>query len=570
MERPWLKHYGAGVPANGSYPNITLPQLVTDSARRFPDRPALEFYGRCLTYRELEHLIQRFAAALIELGVQKGDRVAVMLPNVPQALIAYFGALKAGACVVQTNPLYVQREITHQLNDSGAETIVTLDQFYPQIQAAMPETSLKRVILANVRDYLPWLKRLLYPLKAWRHGQSIKIERVPPIYDFGTLLNSVRPGSVAREVSPDDLALLQYTGGTTGVPKGAMLTHRNLVANALQCRYWLSGLEEGREVFLGVLPFFHVYGMSTCQNLALMLGAKIVLLPKFQADEVLKAIVGHRVTAFPGIPAMYLALNNHPKVHEYDLSSVRFCISGAGPLFADVQARFEKLTGSSLVEGYGLTEASPVTHCNPIGGERRARSIGVPISDTEAQLVDLETGVRVSEPGKVGELRIKGPQVMQGYWSKDAETATVFQDGWLCTGDLASMDQDGFFYIQDRLKDMIKSGGMNVYPREVDECLCQHPKVKEACVIGIPQELRGERIKAFIVLKDGERATAAELLGYCRERLAKFKVPKQIEFRKELPKTLVGKVLRRVLLEEELKRPKNAADVFVTDPDNVG
>jgi len=309
--------------------------------------------------------------------------------------------------------------------------------------------------------------------------------------------------------------------------------------------------------------------MSTCQNLALMLGAKIVLLPKFQADEVLKAIVAHRVTAFPGIPAMYLALNNHPKVHEYDLRSVRFCISGAGPLFTDVQDRFEKLTGSSLVEGYGLTEASPVTHCNPIGGQRPARSIGLPVSNTDACLIDLETGEPVSEPGKVGELRVKGPQVMRGYWNKEAETAAAFHDGWLRTGDLASMDQDGFFYIQDRLKDMIKSGGMNVYPREVDECLCQHPKVKEACVIGIPQELRGERIKAFVVLKDGEQATAAELLAYCRERLAKFKVPKQIEFRKELPKTLVGKVLRRVLVEEELKRPKDAADVFVSDTDTV-
>jgi long-chain acyl-CoA synthetase len=569
MERPWLKHYEAGVPATGSYPDISLPQVLTDSARRYPDRQALEFYGRCLTYRELEDLIERFAAALIELGVQKGDRVAVMLPNVPQAVIAYFGALKAGACVVQTNPLYVSREVAHQLHDAGAETIVSLDQLYPQIQEAMPQTSLKRVILANVRDYLPWLKRLLYPLKARRQGQSVEVKRVPPIYDFRTLLTTARPASAPREVSPDDLALLQYTGGTTGVPKGAMLTHRNLVANAVQCRYWLSGLEEGREVFLGVLPFFHVYGMSTCQNLAILLGAKIILLPKFQGDEVLKAIAAHRVTAFPGIPAMYLALNNHPKVGEYDLSSVRFCISGAGPLFSDVRDRFEKLTGSSLVEGYGLTEASPVTHCNPMTGQRRARSIGLPLPDTDARLVDLETGAPVSEPGKVGELRIKGPQVMRGYWNKEAEMATVFQDGWLCTGDLASMDADGFFYIQDRLKDMIKSGGMNVYPREVDECLCQHPKVKEACVIGVPQELRGERIKAFVVLKDGERATPAELLGHCRERLAKFKVPKQIEFRQELPKTLVGKVLRRVLLEEELKRPKGASDVFVTDADTV-
>jgi long-chain acyl-CoA synthetase len=569
MERPWLKHYEAGVPANLSYPDITLHQVLSNSARRYSDRPALEFYGRCLTYRELEDFTARFATALIQFGIQKGDRVAVMLPNMPQTLIAYFGTLKAGACVVQMNPLYVAREIVEQLRDSGAETIVALDQFYPRIQEAMPQTMLKRIILTNVRDYLPWLKRFLYPLKARRQGQWLEIERVPPIYDFRALLKAVRSPSVTPAVSPHDLALLQYTGGTTGAPKGAMLTHRNLVANAMQCRYWLGGLREGSEVFLGVLPLFHVYGMSTCQNLAILLGAKIVLLPRFQADEVLTAVVTHRVTAFPGIPAMYLALNNHPKVGQYDLRSVRFCISGAGPLFADVQERFEKLTGSYVVEGYGLTEASPVTHCNPIVGQRRSRSIGLPVSDTDTRLVDLESGAPVSEPGTVGELQIKGPQVMQGYWNNEAETAGVFKDGWLCTGDLASMDRDGFFYIQDRKKDMIKSGGMNVYPREVDECLCEHPKVKDACVIGIPEELRGERIKAFVVLKDGERATATELLEHCRKRLAKFKMPKQIEFRNELPKTLVGKVLRRVLLAEELKRPKGRVDLLPTDRDSV-
>ena len=569
MERPWLKHYEAGLPANLSYPDIPLHQILAESARRYPDRPALEFYGRCLTYRELEDLTTRFGTALIQFGIQKGERVAVMLPNMPQTLIAYFGILKAGACVVQVNPLYVAREVVEQLRNSGAETIVALDQFYPRIQEAMPQTMLKRVILTNVRDYLPWLKRVLYPLKAWRQGQALEIERIPPIYDFRALLKAIRSPSPAPEVSPSDLALLQYTGGTTGAPKGAMLTHRNLVANAMQCRYWLGGLQEGTEVFLGVLPLFHVYGMSTCQNLAILLGAKIVLLPRFQADEVLTAIVTHRVTAFPGIPAMYLALNNHPKVGQYDLRSVRFCISGAGPLFADVQARFEKLTGSYVVEGYGLTEAAPVTHCNPIVGQRRSRSIGLPVSDTDARLVDLESGTPVTDPETVGELQIKGPQVMRGYWNNETETAAVFKDGWLCTGDLASMDRDGFFYIQDRKKDMIKSGGMNVYPREVDECLCEHPKVKDACVIGIPEELRGERIKAFVVLKEGERATTTELLEHCRKRLAKFKIPKQIEFRKELPKTLVGKVLRRVLLAEELTRPKGSVDLRATDKDTV-
>lgn len=552
IERPWLTHYEAGIPRTISYPDAPLYQFLTDSARRFPDRAALHFYGRQLSYRRLNELTDRFAEALIGLGVRKGDRVALMLPNVPQSVIGYFGILKAGAYVVPINPLYVSGEIAHQVTDSGAETIVALDQFYPRIRDAMTSSPLKRVILTRVQDYLPWLKRLLYPLKTGRSVEPVK--RSPPIHDFQELVRSASGHVAIAPPSPDDVAILQYTGGTTGVPKGVTLTHRNLVANAIQCRTWLQELREGDERFMGVLPFFHVYGMTTCQNTAMLIGASIVLLPRFQADEVLKAIVSHRVTAFPGIPAMYHALNNHPRVGDYDLTSIRLCISGAGPLFTEVQERFEKLTGARLVEGYGLTEASPVTHCNPIVGRRNARCIGLPIPDTDARIVDMETGQRVLPHGEIGELQVKGPQAMRGYWRHEAETAAMLKEGWLCTGDLASMDAEGFFYIQDRKKDMIKSGGENVYPREVDEVLSRHPKVKEACVIGIPQDLRGEKIKAFVVLKDGDRATAAEILEYCRQHLAKFKVPKQVEFRTELPKTLIGKVLRRALLEEELKR----------------
>lgn len=567
MERPWLTQYEAGVSATIAYPDAPVHQFLRDSASRFPDRTALEFYGRRMSYRQLDALSDRFAAAVIHLGVRKGDRVAVMLPNIPQAVIAYFGALKAGACVVQTNPLYIGPEIAHQVADSGAETIVALPQFYPRINEVMSRTPLKRIILTNVCDYLPWLKKVLYPLKARRQGQWVDVPRVPPVYDLPALLQSVPNASLDQDLSAEDLALLQYTGGTTGIPKGAMLTHRNLVANTYQCRRWLQGLRDGEETFLGVLPFFHVYGMTTCQNLAILLGATIILLPRFQADEVLKAIVAHRVTAFPGIPAMYHALNNHPKVGAHDLTSVRYCISGAGPLFAEVQERFEKLTGARLVEGYGLTEAAPVTHCNPIVGPRRSRSIGLPVPDTDVRVMDLEHSGREVAVGEAGELQVKGPQVMRGYWKKDDETAMTLRDGWLCTGDVVTMDEDGFCYIQDRKKDMIKSGGLNVYPREVDECLCRHPKVQDACVIGVPQDLRGEKIKAFVVLKEGERATAAEILDHCRRELAKFKVPKQVEFRRELPKTLVGKVLRRVLLEEELTRIAAGGGVKQAVPD---
>jgi long-chain acyl-CoA synthetase len=554
LERPWLTQYETEVPATLSYPDVPLHQLLIDTARRFPDRAALQFYGRRISYRQFDALTDRFAQALLRLGVRKGERVAIMLPNCPQAVVAYFGVLKAGAWVVATNPLYVGAEIAHQMTDAGAETIVALDLFYPRINEVQDRTPLKRVILTAVSDYLPWLKRMLYPLKARRQGQWVKVERIPPIYDFRALIDGAPSGPPPVTVSSDDIALLQYTGGTTGIPKGAMLTHRNLVANAVQCRWWLHGLREGEEVFLGVLPLFHIYGMTTCQNLALLIGGTLVLLPRFQPDEVLRTIAAHRPTAFPGIPAMYMALINHQKVGEYDLTSTRFCISGAGPLFAEVQERFEKLTGARLIEGYGLTEAGPVTHCNPIVGKRRSRCIGLPVPDTDARIVDLETGRLVTAPGETGELQVKGPQVMRGYWNQAAETAAALQDGWLATGDLVRMDEEGFFYILDRKKDMIKSGGMNVYPREVDECLCQHPKVKEACVIGIPQDLRGEKIKAFVVLKEGEQATTAEILEHCRQRMANFKVPRLVEFRRELPKTLVGKVLRRMLLEEELKK----------------
>jgi long-chain acyl-CoA synthetase len=554
MERPWLRQYETGVPATLSYPDIPLPQFLVDSASRYPERTALEFYGRRISYRQLNTLTNRFAQALVRLGVRKGERVALMLPNCPQAVIGYFGALKAGAWVVATNPLYVGTEVAHQVTDARAETIIALDQFYPRIEEERTRTPLKRIILTRVSDYLPWLKRLLYPIKARRQGQWVDVPRVPPLYDFCALLQAAPAKPPSVPVLADDIALLQYTGGTTGIPKGAMLTHRNLVANAIQCLRWLQGMRDGEEVFLGVLPFFHIYGMTTCQNLATLVGGTIILLPRFQSDEVLKAIVARRVTVFPGIPAMYMALANHPRAGACDLTSLRLCVSGAGPLYAEVQDRFEKLTGARLIEGYGLTEAGPVTHCNPIVGRRHSRCIGLPLPDTEVRVVGPETGDPVAAPEDGGELQVKGPQVMKGYWHQEAETAAVLRDGWLSTGDLVRMDEDGFFFILDRKKDMIKSGGMNVYPREVDECLCGHPKVKEACVVGIPQDIRGERIKAFVVLKEGVSATATEILEYCRQRLAKFKVPKQVEFRAELPKTLVGKVLRRKLLEEELKR----------------
>ena len=556
MNRPWTAQYEPGVPSTLVYPTCACPDLLTRAAREHPHRPALRFYGRTIRYRELDVLANRFAHALLMLGVRKGSVVAIMLPNLPQTLIAYYGGMRAGAVITPVNPLYVEAEIAYQVEDSGAEVILALDQFCPRIEPLLKRTCVKHLIVTGVQDYLPWLKRLVYPFKVGGQRSQRGIAPGPTVHRFRQLMGSpAAPPSI--EMRTDDLALLQYTGGTTGTPKGVMLTHGNLVSNAWQCRHWMPTLAEGTPVFLGVLPFFHVYGMSACQNLCVSVGGTLVLLPRFQVTEVLQTVAGERVTVFPGIPSMYAAINNHQHLDQHDLGSIRLCISGAGPLPLPVQERFEALTGARLVEGYGLTEASPVTHVNPInprGGGRRQRSIGLPLPDTDARIMDVETGEQELPLGAVGELAVRGPQVMCGYWKRDQETRQVLREGWLFTGDLARRDADGYFYIEDRKKDMIKSGGENVFPREVEEVLLRHPKVKDAVVVGLPLGLRGELIKAYLVLKEGERASHAEILDHCRKDLAKFKVPKRVEFRSELPRTLVGKVLRRVLVEEELGR----------------
>lgn len=556
MQRPWLRLYNQGVPSSLVYPDWTVPELLRRSARKFPGFPALLFYGARLSFRELDELTTRFAHALRDLGVAAGDRVAIMLPNLPQMVIAYFGALKAGAIVVQMNPLYVSREIENQLVDSDCETIVALDLFYSRIQEIMERTPLKRVLLTSIRDFLPLIRRLLYPIKAKKEGKWIRLEKRPPLYDFLALLKAARKGEAESLplARADDLALLQYTGGTTGMPKGVMLTHRNVMANALQCRSWVPDFREGQEVFLGVIPFFHVYGLSTCFHLAMSTGSAVILLPRFKVEEVLQAIHRYRPTIFSGIPAMFLAISEYPKMKRYNLRSLRICLSGASPLQGVVRDRFEQLTGLTISEGYGLTEASPVTHCTPLYGSRPPDSVGFPFPDTDARIVDLETGMRDVGVGEVGELIVRGPQVMQGYWRKASETLQVLRNGWLYTGDVARRDERGFFFLVDRKKDMIKSRGENVYPREVEEVLFLHPAVKDAVVVGVPDEHLGEAVKAFVVLKEGQRVSDEELKGHCRKLLARFKLPGAIEFRQELPRSLVGKALRRALREEEVRK----------------
>ena len=553
-DHPWVKFYEPGIPSSLTYPELTLGNVLSQTVAKFPGHTALLFFGKRITYAELDGLVNRLSHALSGLGVKKGDRVALMLPNIPQMVIAYYGTLRIGAIAVATNPLYLEHELEVQLKDSGAEILVALDMFYPTISRALPKTSVKKLILCGVKDYLPFPLNLLYPIKAKIDKQWVSIKRVPPIYDFLSLLSEAQATPVLTAVSPDDIAILQYTGGTTGTPKGAILTHRNLVANTVHNKVWLTRGKEGEERILAVIPFFHVYGMTTAMNLGVLMGAELIILPKFHTKEVLEIINKYRPTIFPGIQAMYLAIGNYKKIHKYDLTSIKAAISGAGPLMHEVQERFEQLTKARIVEGYGLSEASPVTHCNPVFGRRKMGSIGLPFPDMEARIVDIEIGEKEMPVGETGELVVKGPQVMKGYWNNPDETAHALRGGWLHTGDIAKMDEEGYFFIVDRIKDMIKTVGENVYPREVEEVLFTHSKVKDVVVVGLPEEFKGEKIKAYIVLKEGVTATKDEIIQYCRERLSKFKVPKEVEFRDQLPKTLVGKVLRRVLRDEEMKK----------------
>jgi long-chain acyl-CoA synthetase len=556
MDPAWIQQYDSGVPSTCEYPSWTVPDLLRQSARRFPDSQALLFYGTRISYAELDDFASRFAIALRALGVNEGDRVALLLPNIPQTVIAYYGALKAGAVVVPTNPLYVEREIQTQVLDSGSETLITLDLFYPRIRPVRAQTGLlRRIIVTRVPDFLPPLKKLLYTLKAWWTHRSISVPREEFVYDFLQLLGSVPPLNgdnppFLPPVTPDDLAQLQYTGGTTGTPKGAMLTHRNVVVNALQGRYWFPELREAREIFIGVIPFFHCYGLSTCQNLAVASGCPIILLPRFHADEVVKTIHRHRVTMFSGVPMMFALINEFPKAARYDLRSLRVCLSGASPLPATVQEQFQRLTGARISEGYGLSEAGPATHCNPIRRPHPKGSFGLPFPDTEAKIVDMETGLRELPHGQAGELIVRGPQVMRGYWNNEEETRAVLRDGWLYTGDIAWRDENGFFFFVDRKKDTIKSRGETVYPCEVEYVLGQHPAVKDAVVVGIPHQIYGESIKAYVVTKDGQSVTEQALIEHCSKSLARFKVPAAIEFRAALPRTVIGKVLRRTLCDE--------------------
>jgi len=554
--RAWTRHYDPGVPATLSYPDVTLHALLDDAAESYPDAVATIFFNAKRTYKSISDEAWRFANGLRKLGVKKGDRVAILLPNTPQFVVAFFGALRAGATVVPCNPLYTAPELHHQLADSGAATLVVLSRLYPVAKAARQGTSVKNVIVTNIKEEMPPLLRVMFTLaKEKKDGHRQPFKGDDGAVAFTDVLDAP-PTPFDGGTRKDEIALLQYTGGTTGVSKGAMLSHRALVANILQSRSWFTNLKDGEGSAVAIMPFFHAYGLTVVMCLAVQCAATLILEPQFELERVLKDVQRYRPQMFSGAPRIYNAIINSPLAQKYDLRSIEACMSGSAPLLVETHRKFVELTGANLVEGYGLTEAAPVTHCNPIfgKGKQKVGSIGVPFPDVDSKIVDLETGTREVPSGESGELVLRGPQLMDGYYNQPEETALTLRDGWLYTGDIATVDADGYVAIVDRKKEMIIVSGFNVYPREVEEALATHPAVLDSAAIGVPHPIKGEEVKAFVVLKPGATATAEDIIAHCRTQLAPFKVPKDIEFRESLPKTLIGKTLRRQLAEEDRKK----------------
>jgi long-chain acyl-CoA synthetase len=573
-DKPWLTSYPPDVPKTlEPYPERSLYSLLADAASRFPTAPAIAFWlpgapmGKTILYGELVSQVDRFSRVLTSLGVTKGDTVGLVLPNCPQYVIAYYATLRLGAVIVGNNPLYTERELTHQLTDSGVKVVVTLDVLYPKVAEVRDAVGLDEVIVGKVTDYMPFPINLLAPRTMKKHAQKAG-EPWPPVPAgakvrwWKELMKGSYPPQPLAQVSDDDVAGLIYTGGTTGLSKGAMLTHRNLVANVMQGGSWFPDLQDGKEGVMCIIPFFHSYGMTVAMNVGISKAAKLVLMPQFDLEATLKTIQKEKPTLFPGVPRLYIAINEGKQTSNYDLKSIRACLSGAAPLPLAVAEKFESITGSKVVEGYGLTETSPITHANPIYGKRKEGSIGLPIPDTDCKIVDLDDWTKPVEPGQEGELIMTGPQVMKGYWNRPEDTADMIKtdaDGvrWILTGDIAKVDPEGYFSIVDRKKDMILVSGFNVYPTDIEQVLYRHPKVEKACVVGVPDGTTGEAVKAFVVLKQGQTATTEEIVAFLKRDesgLTGYKVPKQIEFRDSLPETLVGKVLRRVLLEEEKQK----------------
>ena len=546
-EKPWLRHYPESVSRRVFFSEISLPEHLSIAARTSPHRPALLFEGFRMSYAELDRLVNRMAASLVSMGINKGDRVALLLPNLVSLVATHFAVLKIGGVVVMNNPLYTDRELIHQFNDSGAKLLVTLDLLADRMVRILPKTGVERIIHTSIGEYLPPLKRLFFPLVARRKKLGASVSPHPRVMSWKEMLKKGGGGVPNVAISMQDTAVLQYTGGTTGPSKGAVLTHGNLSRQVDQLKAWFPEGRYGEERFLGALPFFHIFGLSVVMHFSVAMGSAIILLPKPDSDALLSAIGKFRPTFACMVPTMYIGLLKHPEIDSVDMSSIEACFSGSAPLPLEVIQEFESRTGAVIVEGFGMTETSPVTHAQPLSGLRKEGSVGIPLPNTEIRLVDPADGKTDVPMGEVGEIFVKGPQVMTGYHENPLETEHVFVDGWLRTGDMARMDEDGYFFIVDRIKDVIKINAISVFPREIDEVLFEHPKILEACTIGVPHPERGEVPKAYVVVKEKETLSKEEVVAWCTKRLARFKVPRDIAFTSALPKSAVGKILRRKL-----------------------
>lgn len=552
-ERPWLNRYDEGVPHHIDYPEVPVFHLLENAAKIYPDSPCTIFKGAKISFSEMDEITNRLAAGLASIGVRKGDRVGIFMPNTPQFVMAYFAILKLGAIVVATNPLYSQREIEHQMNDAGIEVMMVMSNFYNRIKEVQPKTKLRTLVVTNIKEALPPILSFLFTLTKEKKD-GFRIQLTEGDRWMQDLIKAHKPEDRPKvEVSSDDDALFQYSGGTTGIPKAAIATHYNLVANPMQMRSWMVDAKDGQETVLMAIPLFHVYGMVAGMLFGISTGSALVMVPNPRdVEDLLSNAQKYKTTVFPGVPTLYNLINNYPDAQagKYDLSSIKACISGSAPLMRETKENFEALTGGILSEGYGLSETPTASHCNPLYGENRTGSIGLPLPDVDCRIISLDDETTELPTGEIGELVIKGPMVMKGYHNMPTETANTLREGWLYTGDIARMDEDGYFYIVDRKKELIKPGGYQVWPREVEDVISDHPKVFEVGVAGVPDPYRGETVKAWIVVQPGETLTEEEIISWSSERLANYKVPSQIEFRDELPKTTVGKILRRELVRE--------------------
>jgi long-chain acyl-CoA synthetase len=551
-DRIWHRAYDPEVPPSIDYETITLGGALRRAGRDYSESVALVMMGRRITYRELDQLVDRFATALADLGIQKGDKVAIILPNVPQIVVAAFAVMRLGAVVVMNNPLYTERELEHQLNDSGSKMVICLDLLVPRLVSLRERTGIREIIACHIRDYLPFPAKQLFPFV--KRDMHRKIDPREGVVEFADLVKKYPASPPETEISFGDVASLQYTGGTTGVSKGAMLTHGNLSCNVQQLAAWMFDVRGGEESVMGIFPIFHIAGFTAVMIHSAFRGMTSILVPRPEPAAVLDLALKYKPTYFPCVPTIYVGLLNHPDFPKADLSFIKGCMSGAAPLAAETTRQWKEATGQTIMEVYGLSECSPLAHGNPWRGVQKSGSVGIPVSDTDCRIVDVETGTEEMPTGESGEVLVKGPQVTQGYYNRPEETEATIRDGWLHTGDIGYEDDEGYLFIVDRKKDMIIAGGYNIYPRDIDEVLFEHPKVQEACAVGIQHEYRGETVKAFVVVRPGESLTEEDLDAYCRERLAAYKVPRLYEFRDELPKSAIGKVLRRELREQELQK----------------